>query len=292
MKKIIGIACKDAGASNLIFGWIKNNKKNYYKILLKKPASSIVNNFSLNKKKIKIFKNRKNFFKDLDFLITGSGSSLFEKKIISYAIKKKIYVATVLDHYLNFKSRLIFNNQFILPNEIWCFDLKTYLIAKKIIKNIDIKLKKNFFLNDYLKKSKPVKLIKNPQILYLTEPFAKFGLKKCSYEIQSLKFFFDNFHRLNIKRNIKIIIRLHPKEKKSKYICIVKKYQKILNIDFDNNNSLLKTINSSSVVFGLSSYALVVALKLRRKVFHCKLPGQKFQLLPYKSIQSFYEALK
>ena len=63
MKKIIGIACKDAGAANLIFSWMKYNSKNYYRVILEKPASNIIDLFSLNKNKIKIVKKKKLFFK-------------------------------------------------------------------------------------------------------------------------------------------------------------------------------------------------------------------------------------
>jgi hypothetical protein len=292
MKKIIGIACKDAGAANLIFSWMKYNSKNYYRVILEKPASNIIDLFSLNKNKIKIVKKKNSFLKGLDYLVTGSGSFLFEKEIRNLALKKKIYVVTVLDHYLNFKIRFIKKKRFILPDEIWCFDRKTFFLSKKSIKNKIFRLKKNYYLKHCLEKIRPLRLLKDPYILYLTEPHTKTKIFKRSCELQSLKFFLDNFYRLNIKRYSKIIIRLHPKEKRSKYISIVKKYNKILDINFDNNIDLLKTINSSSIVFGLSSYALVVALKLKRKVFHCKLPGQKFKLLPYKGIKSFYKELK
>lgn len=290
MKSAIGIACKDAGAANLIFSWIKHYHKNHYRVLLQEPASNIMNNFFSNRKKIKEYKEKFSFLRDIDYLITGSGSSHFEKKIRNLALKKKIYVVTVLDHYVNFKSRFIEKKKFILPDEIWCFDPKTFFAAKKIFSKKIIKLKKNFYIRNFLKKVKPINLIKNPNLLYLTEPHVKNKICKNSNELQSLKFFLDNFYKLNLRHYNKIIIRLHPKEKKSKYINLVKQYKKTFNINFDTNIDLLKSINSSSMVFGLSSYALVVALKLKRKVFQCKLPGQKFKLLPYKEIKSFYKS--
>ena len=185
---------------------------------------------------------------------------------------------------------LLKKKKFILPDEIWCFDPKTFFAAKKIFSKKIIKLKKNFYIRNFLKKVKSINLIKNPNLLYLTEPHVKNKICKNSNELQSLKFFLDNFYKLNLRHYNKIIIRLHPKEKKSKYINLVKQYKKTFNINFDTNIDLLKSINSSSMVFGLSSYALVVALKLKRKVFQCKLPGQKFKLLPYKEIKSFYKS--
>ena len=107
MKSAIGIVCKDAGAANLIFSWIKHYHKNHYRVLLQEPASNIMNNFFSNRKKIKEYKEKFSFLRDIDYLITGSGSSHFEKKIRNLALKKKIYVVTVLDHYVNFKSRFI-----------------------------------------------------------------------------------------------------------------------------------------------------------------------------------------
>ena len=68
-----------------------------------------------------------------NILLTGtSWSSTLEHKARKLASNKKIYSIAVIDHWVNYKKRFQFNNEYVLPNEIWLTDLVSFHIAKDI----------------------------------------------------------------------------------------------------------------------------------------------------------------
>ena len=121
MKKYCYISCSDAGASNLIYYWYLNNKKNYkFSFNLSGPAKKIFkkNNTKINKK--------------IDFIITGSGknNNKYIKEIL-FGKHNNIKTISFVDHYVNYYKRFFYNQSLILPDEIWTFDKYSYKLAKK-----------------------------------------------------------------------------------------------------------------------------------------------------------------
>ncbi|MDC0587011.1 hypothetical protein OAP06_04605, partial [Gammaproteobacteria bacterium] len=122
-----GIVCSDAGASNLIFSFLKHSSVSDFHFYLEGPAIELrkFHNFDSD-----INQNLENMIKGCKTLITGSGwSSDVENDARKIAKKYGVYSITILDHWVNYKERFIKDDESILPDEIWVVDDHALKIA-------------------------------------------------------------------------------------------------------------------------------------------------------------------
>jgi RimJ/RimL family protein N-acetyltransferase len=280
----IGVCCKDLGSGNQILNFIKNDKKNKYLFLLENPSADIFKKEFKNMNNFFFMNNVNQFLNNIDKLIAGTGSSNFEKRVAKKSLDRKIYTISVVDHFSDMKKRFILKKKYFLPNEIWVFNkfIKDHL--KKIL-NIKIVLKKNFYINKF----KSYESSKNDNLLFIGEPFLKKN-NKFTYDQESLDFFLGNISKLKLRFN-KIIIKLHPKQTFKNYKKIIQPFKKKFKIIIIKSNNLQDCFKNTKYVFGLTSYALIIAAYLKKNVYHLKLPWQKIKLLPYKKIKSFYTSI-
>ena len=202
---IVGVLCSDAGAANLIAPWIKfyNFKYKFYlrpaaKKVFKKYIPKINPNVSLEK-----------LIKNSDITVTGTSTiNNIENRARSLAIKNKKKVIAVMDHWVLYKESLIYRKKLVLPDEIWVTNNYAYIKSKKEFEKVKILKKKNF-LEQSIKKIKRNEK-KTNNYLYILEPINN------SIEFIALKKFFLFLTKLNSKKKLKIIFKLHPREKKEK----------------------------------------------------------------------------
>ena len=139
----IGIIAHDAGASNLIKGWIQNQKNLNFYFCLKGPAINIFKEELIKGKKASLEK----IIKNCNALITGTSyTSDHEHNARIKAKKSKILSIAVIDHWVNYELRFIRNNQCVLPKIIWVFDEEAESQAKKLFNNTIIQRKNNFYI--------------------------------------------------------------------------------------------------------------------------------------------------
>ena len=277
MKKYYHISCSDAGASNLIYHWYLNNKKNFnFSFNLTGPAKTI-----FNKRNTKINKR-------IDCIITGTGKNN-NKYIQDILFGKKNNIKTIsfVDHYTNYYARFFYLKSLILPDEIWTFDKASFALAKKFYIKTKVLRKKNYYLEfikkNYLKINKGKKLKKNDslKILFLLEPL------KISYKIQNIICLkIVNFLK-KYKKKIKLTFRLHPSENNNLIMNIIS--QKLVNnknisILKNKDNDIIKSLYSADIIIGGQTYALVLSLKLKKKIYTF-LPFKNYSFnLPFKEI--------
>ena len=272
----IGIVANDAGASNLILGWIRNNPLYNFHYCLSGPALKIFQ--QQNKSNINFEPSE--IVQKCNFIITGTSyKSMIEHEARSEAKRCKIKSIAVIDHWVNYKMRFIRNNITVMPDIIWVFDKFAEEIAKNTFKNINIKVKKNYYLNDLVKKIKNINRLGDPnlcKILYVLEPIRKNLKIKSSYsfEFHVLDFFLEKLKKLNINQNIEIKLRLHPSESESKYKSWINSNNRI-KLGLTINRSLEEDIAWSDIVVGYESFALVVASHSGKRCISSKLPNEE-----------------
>jgi RimJ/RimL family protein N-acetyltransferase len=287
--KVIGVVCKDSGSANQILFYLKKNQdKNRYIFFLKNPALSIFKKFNFTKKNY--VSNYKEIIKNADQVIFGTGSTDFEKKILSICIKKKIESIAVIDHLTNSVERLRYKKNMIIPNKIYVFDDYVHKSLKNSYKNI-VKIK-NYYL-EHIKENVKNHLYKK-KIVFFCEPFLKDKKTKKYPEHESINFFAKNINYFRFYDNHEIIFKLHPKQNFYKYKILISKICGKYNIKFKiiKNVNLIDVLSSSNYFFGITSYAMIIASYLNKKTYHCILPSQNIKLLPQKNIKSFYNIIK
>ena len=174
-----------------------------------------------------------------------------------------------MDHWVLYKEGLTYKKKIIIPDEIWVFDKKSLIKAKKIFKKTSIKLKKNL-LEESLKKLKKNNSKKIRNYLYFLEPIDG------KIEYLALKKFFLFLKNNKINKNIKIKFKLHPREKIMKYYKFLKIFKEF-KYEIINDINLKSLFKWSQIIFGMRSYALVLGIKSKRPVY---------SLLPIKNTKS------
>lgn len=285
LSKNISVVCNDAGAANIILHWVKLYNFQNLNFCVDGPAIEIFTkhfpSFVNNRLNVIIKKN--------NLLLSGtSWNSQLEHSARKLASQNNVYSIAVIDHWVNYKQRFQFNNEYILPNEIWVTDLLSYRIAKNTFFDLKIRMLPNLYEKYQIQQVhfKRNKLKKSKNVLYILEPIRVVWDEKINIkgEFQALDFFIENLKILNLSRSSKIILRLHPSEKKNKYDNWIK-MKKGYNIKTsDLNTSLYDDIAQADWVVGCNSYALVIALKAKVKVASALPPQAPDCVLPFPNI--------
>ena len=272
VKKNIVIFSHDAGGAQMLSSYLYSKKIFSVYGVCKGPSIKIFKEKKINIKKINI---KKSILIGDIFFTTTSWKSKIEKIAMKNLCLKKKYFITLIDHWVHFKKRFDFK---YLPNELWSFDKKSYLICNKYFKNTKVKLKKNFFhkyaLNEISKYNKGKNNKSN--FLYLTEPISDLYLKLYKKKIKISEKDALNSFLEKCFRKINITIRVHPNDKLKKYRYILKKYSH-LNIKFDDKTSIYKQLAINFNVVSYQSSILNLAYKNKNRVL-CSALTKKFKI--------------
>ena len=284
---MFAVICKDAGGAELAVRLALEQNENFC-VALSGPAIKI---FKKKLNKIDII-SRAEAIKKSDWVLCSTGTSgNFEKDGLILAKKNKKRVISILDHWVEYKSRFIKKEKLFLPDEIWVTDKFALKIIKKEKFKTKIVLKKNLYFDEFKKKSMLYKNKKNKisgkNIIFLSEKVNPMHNKNYNSE-QCIKFFFDNlpFFKTKIK---KITIRFHPREKIRKFRWMTNFPNKIL---ISKNKHVFDDILENDIIVGINTVALVLGLIAKKKVISC-IPKIKNKCdLPYKKILDFKNIIK
>ncbi len=282
----VAVVCHDAGGAEIISSWLRNNDIQF-SCYVEGPAKNIF---------IKKFKsysegNLLKVISDSEWLLTGtSWQSDIENKAIQIARQQNKKSISFLDHWVSYKERFIYKNDFIYPDEIWVGDIYAKEIAERVFYNISVKQKTNEYFVDIINKLKLLKSpIKKPYqtALYVCEPISEpakiqFGDENFfNYnEKEALKFFLKNLDLFNIK---KIMLRPHPSESLDKYTW-VNDFTSVP-IEISKSRDLLEDINLANLVVGCESMAMVIALMADKRVVSSIPPMGRKCILPHSQIE-------
>jgi len=282
----IAIVSHDAGAANLILGWIKEHHEIKIKYSLSGPALKIFKDYDpsiINNSLIDAMSG-------VSALISGTSSvdSDFEHDSRNYAKKMGIYSIGVIDHWVNYSQRFKRKNKSIYPDEIWVFDSYAFRIAKNLFPKIKIIQIPNYYLNQQLSlihKLSSSKINEAKQhVLYLLEPInQKWDNSDISGEFQALDYFIKNRVLIGLKNDAIIKLRLHPSEKIDKYQAWCSS-QKKSTIELDISSNLYELINWADYVVGCSTAAMALAVMANKKVISTLPPNSQDCHLPYANI--------
>ena len=290
IKKIknVGVICKDLGAAHQIYYYLLSQKNKIFLLYLEEPAKTFFKNSKY--KKFIILDNIDKLLRYSSYVISGSGTSNFEKKNMLKVKKNNLYLMSVVDHITNIRERFSYYEKTISPNEILVFDKFCFkvLIKNEFIKKKNIKITKlkNFYLI-FLAKNFDLKKTNKDKLLFIGEPFKKYK-KKLSVDQNALKNLSINLYK-KYTNDTKLFIRLHPKQTMKdfkSYKFIINKHCENLKVYLDRNKNLLNSLKFTKYVFGVTSYALLVASYLKIKTFHCLNQSSKVKLLPDTKIKN------
>ncbi len=292
-KKIILTVNHDAGGAEIISSYVRHNlARAQFFCLAQGPAEKI-----FKRKKLDDLLVSKARFEamsrggQVDLVLTGTSSPPSTLECDARAMAKKIAIKTAvfLDHWVNYRERFGYpgrNWENYLPDEIWAGDRHAYELAKRFFRKKGVKLVPNNYLKDMVDEYRQIrrKAGKNARstILFISEPVNRSPYKSVLTEK-------DVFKKIlavagKSKKYKKIIIRLHPAERKDKYDHLLSDRKGKLRI-IKSKKKLVDDLAMSSLVVGIESMALAVAHLCGKKVISI-LPKRKTQFfLPFNIIK-------
>ncbi len=247
--KNVGLVSHDSGGANILNALVKEFGDINFKLLVKGPAESIFDG-----KNIKFYSDESAFFDEVDFVLFGTGSTSYEKKLLRYAKSKDIKTAAILDHFVNYKERFIDDSTISFPDYCFVCDEYSYQIAKKELdpyKNISVC--KNYLVASYKHKLDACNSLKKNTILYVLENTNEHWDEKLLPWEVAFNNFYENFYKHS--DFCTIIVRPHPKDDPKIYQSL-KKYEEII---FDYSSSPLISLSKVSTVVGIESYLLYIS---------------------------------
>jgi hypothetical protein len=227
----------------------------------------------------------------LDELILQSSSvlcgtsfaSALEWQAIALARNAGKRSMVVLDHWKNYRSRFVRNEQWHWPDEFWVTDEIAHDLAKQTLPNLPRVLIKNYYLDEMAdairNASRPSNTAKSgDRVLYVCEPL----------EQKALNYFLENIKALP-KTPSKIVLRPHPSECVVKYEWVRAKYGD--SIIINQSKTLVEQVAECDLVVGCASMAMVVGLLAGKQVMSCIPPGSKTTPLPHLGITRLSDRL-
>lgn len=258
--KNIGVCSYDSGGANVINSLIKRKGIKPKKYFISGPAKIIFN----KKKNI-------NSKLDIDILISGTGTSDFEKKVINNCVNRGIEVICFFDHWTNYKQRLILNKKMLRPSYLIGTDYFSLKKLKHIFRDSKLIYVKNYYLNSIKK-----------NLLNKKKSKREFDYGYLSSNNKNEQIIFSKFvdKLTKNKRNnfIKILYRSHPSEKVKNHKTFFK--NKIEIKYASPNQRLEKFLMMCNIYVGYDSMSLVVAKFCRLKVINICKPSKS--QIPYK----------
>lgn len=233
-------------------------------------------------------------------LCSASWQSDLEFRATQLARLRNKHVVVFLDHWINYRGRVVRGGESLLPNEIWVGDSMAENLASKEFPELLIRRVENpYFKNVQAQLAKihntACSASRSLRVLYVGEIIVDFSdylddqSKVYGYTEQgAFSFFIENLEVLGAPVE-RIAIRPHPAETFDKYQWILEKYGDL--VTQGGQKTLLEEISENDVVVGCESMAMVVGLLAGKRVISCVPPGGKPCVLPQPEIECMQNIL-
>jgi hypothetical protein len=283
LKPPFAVTCHDAGAANLIIGWLKKMPKIDFRAHIDGPALSLWQAafpdsriFSLNES-----------LQGAVQLISGTGwASLHEHQARVKARELGIPIVAVVDHWVNYRERFIRDGEIILPDEIWVSDEEARIEAYRCFPDLTLREFKNEYLLDQVEKIRALDAQRyassGEKVLYALEPIRQTwtGEDTRSGEFQALDYFLSQLSVLGLSSRAHIRLRPHPSDAPGKYRDWVDNRKKDYEIELAPEEPLTAAVSWADYVVGCESFVLIIGLAAGKKTISslppwghaCRLP--------------------
>ncbi|MDP2382626.1 MAG: hypothetical protein Q8N00_07455 [Nitrospirota bacterium] len=282
----LAVVAHDAGATNLILGWVKNQSNVTVRTCLQGPAMALWSATFPNWKN----ESLSDALDDAAMLLSGTGwASDLEHEARRMARALGIFSIGVIDHWVNYRERFIRNGEEVLPDELFVADEDAQTEAVRCFPNLPVMLLPNRYLEGLVAQINALSPEPNERpgshILYVLEPIRQpWGNNEEPGEFQALDFFLERVGALGLGHTPEVRLRSHPSDPPGKYASWLSRSGE-LNLTIDTSSSLAEAIAWADWVVGCQSFAMVVALHANRRVISTNPPWAPRCALPQRGIQ-------
>jgi len=273
MKPNIVLCSYDAGGANLLVSWALEHPEFCYWGLIKGPALKIYNESGLTFRVVESVDNLPRGQKS--FICSTGWQSDWEKKAIKHCIDNKIEVNVYLDHWVNFRARLVLDNRLLIPGKIWVVDAEARTIAFLALPEVKaVDVVDNYYEGNIVKRVECCTEVDSTSVLVCLEPIRDKGVSATSLW-NNLRTYLNKEHCAS-----HIIIRPHPSGELDGTQQLLTGLSSSLGVEL-SLESLERDLARSHTVIGYQSSIFSIAYKINRKVLSFY-PAQSLSpLLPH-----------
>lgn len=279
------VVAHDAGAANLIIGWLRGQRDLELRVCLDGPALNLWT-AAYGRPQCQSLKNA---LLGAAALLSGTSyDSNLEHHALAHAKARGIHSIGVIDHWVNYPDRFQRDGSSVLPDEIWVADEDALNLAIKFFPEIDVRQQPNLYLADLLDQVRAAHCELQPtaarRVLYALEPIRHAWTDGgVAGEFQALDYFIKCGQQLGLDETTEIRLRPHPSDPPRKYDDWLARHTD-WNLCIDSTASLAQSIAWADTVVGCETYALVVGLAASRRVISTLPPHAPRCRLPMKGI--------
>ncbi len=273
------LVCHDAGATNIILGWLKAaDSTATVQAFMKGPAAQL---WSAAFPGYPICGSLEEALNGAQTLISGTGwASELEHSARQLAFSRGIQSVAVLDHWVNYAQRFERKGQVQWPDEVWVADDYALALAQSDLPGLPVRQFDNLYLKAQVANIE--KAPGNGTLLVVLEPVRNTWGGDREGEFQALDYLFDHLDYLWPAGVTRVLLRQHPSEPPGKYQSWLARHRVA---QMDNSKDVATAISQADVVVGVESFALTIALAAGRPVYSSLPPWAPDFRLPQKGIQ-------
>ena len=280
----IAVVCHDAGASEILVAYIKENYKQAIWTLYAPYGSP----FETIAQREDLQTQGSLDFYGCDALFFGTGwQEKIEREFVKEAKLLGIPSFAFLDHWSSYRERFEYptdNWRRNLPNFVVVSDQKAEQLAKEFALAEVLRIN-NFYLQKQVDRSNREDISPTQNLLFLSEPTQEVALNTYADEnywgftqYTALEEILENFERFECKG---LHIRLHPSQQKHAYTKVLKKYPHIKSQIYPSSfYPLEKDLLRSKMIIGFDTMALYTAALLGKAVLSFLPSDNRDFLLP------------
>lgn len=279
------VAAHDAGAANLIIGWLRGRRDLAVRACLAGPAAGLWAAAFGDAGAMPL----PEAMRGAAILLSGTSyASTLEHQAREMAKVQGVYSIGVVDHWVNYPERFVRDGINVLPDEIWVADEDAQAIAVASFPGVVVRQQPNLYLAGLVAQvqqaDREPRQVESRRVLYALEPIRHPWTDGGEPgEFQALNFFVSHATSLGLDKTTEIRLRPHPSEPMGKYSEWME-YHSDWNLRLDPNPGLADSIAWADTVVGCETYALVVAVAAGRHVVSTLPPHAPRCRLPMKNI--------
>lgn len=256
----IAVVCHDAGATNIIIGWLKAASTMEVQAFMQGPAHII---WQKAFPELPLCMSLDEALDGARSLLSGTGwASVLEHQSRQMAEARNIRTVAVLDHWVNYAPRFEREGKLVLPDEAWVADAHALALVRETFPGLPVRQLENVYLNSQV--TRVGMAPGNGTVLVILEPVRNNWGRQLEGEFQALEYLFGNLERLWPSGISRVLLRQHPSEPVDKYAAWVRRHPLV---HMDSSHDLSAAISQADVVVGVESSALVIALAAGRSVY-------------------------
>jgi hypothetical protein len=290
LKQPLAVVCHDAGATNLILGWLRSASAKLPPLLVVAdgPACTL---WQAQFPSIS-FTTLDDALNVAGSLLSGTGwASELEHKARCRARQIGLSNIAVVDHWVNYRQRFVRDGVECLPDSIWVSDNYALDIASVEFPGLPVQVFRNVYLAEQVE---AVRKLGRPhcnkqngkRVLYALEPIrqAWLGNDVRPGEFQALDHFISKLAVLGLDRSSEIRLRPHPSDPPGKYADWIAA-QHFYSVTLAPDEPIADAVAWSDWVVGCESFVLIIGMATGRRVLSTLPPWGHLCRLPHSDLQ-------